>query len=472
MWTKFRAFVRSVTPFSRETVTCLRHTANGWVQQMEQVMEYRAFAAVVAAIFVLVTACAHKPPAPGSALAVSLDADVPRVLMIGLDGLHPDMIARWDAPNLKALAARGVKAEAMIPVMPSVTFVNFYAIATGLYPERHGMVANAPYDRVLDEQFQSATGPQEARWWQGEPIWVTAEKQGLPTAIMFWLGSEVEHQGVRPTRWTPYQHEKPYQERVDEVLAWYDGPEQERPRLAAVYFDRVDTAGHYFGPDAPETKAAVAEVDSYVGQLIAGLEARGLADSTTIIVVSDHGMAFTPPGQVLDVGAFIDLDQLVVPQFTGPYGGSGHPSLQVYGEGPALEAAYDGLASVSEHVRVYRRGEMPAHYHFDHPTRGPDLFAVADPGWLMRSANVGGWRAPIPGNHGYDNLHPTMAATFIAAGSTFPEGQVAAPFENVNVYGLIACALGLLPAATDGDPMVVEKVTGGRCPAPVAAGED
>lgn len=417
---------------------------------------------LLAAALIAIGACqsAPAPAAPAKAAPVSS----PRVLLIGLDGFRPEMLD-WDAPNLKALAARGVRAEAMIPVMPSVTFVNFYSIATGLYPKHHGMVANNPYDAGSAEFFQPATGPQEERWWQGEPIWVTAEKQGLKTAIMFWLGSEVAHDSVRPSIWTPYQHDKPYQERIDEVLAWFDMPDDRSPRFAAVYFDRVDTVTHYTGPSSAEAEAAVTQVDAYVGQLIEGLKARGLADTTTIMIVSDHGMAFTPPGQVIDVGQHIDLDQLVVTQFVGPYGGSGHPSLQIYGEGPALEAAYTGLATASEHIRVYRRGAMPAHYHLDHPTRGPDLFAVADPGWLMRSLNVGGWRPPIPGNHGYDNLAPEMAAIFLAAGPVFPEGEVAPPFENVNVYAMIACALGITPAVTDGDPSVVAEITGGRCPA-------
>ncbi len=421
--------------------------------------------ATLAAAFGLIAlaGCTHRAPPVAPAIAEA--APPQRVLLIGLDGFRPEMLG-WDAPNLAALAARGVRAEAMIPVMPSVTFVNFYSLATGLYPENHGMVSNYPYDAEAREHFQPATGPTEEHWWQGEPIWVTAEKQGLKTAIMFWLGSEVPHDGVRPQVWTPYQHEKPYQERIDEVLAWYDVPDAMRPRFAAVYFDRIDTVTHFTGPNSDAARTAVTEVDAYVGQLIAGLAARGLSETTTILVVSDHGMAYTPLEQVLDVGEFIDLDQLVVTQFTGPYGGSGHPFLQIYGDGPALDAAYAGLKDFSEHIKVYRRSEMPAHYHFDHPTRGPDLFAVADPGWLMRSTNVGGWRPPIPGNHGYDNHDPAMAATFLAAGPIFPEGATAAPFENVNVYAMIACALGITPAETDGDAAVVETITGGRCPAP------
>ena len=428
------------------------------------------WAAALAACLI-VAACAHRPAPPADAAiepaaeAAADPASLPRVLMIGIDGLNPDKLDKWDAPNLKALAARGVKAEAMRPVMPSMTFVNFYSLATGLYPEHHGMVANEPYDRVLGEKFDRATGPQDPRWWGGEPIWITAEKQGLNASILFWLGSEVEIDGVRPSRWTPYEHEKPYQDRVDEVLSWFDGPVETQPRFAAVYFDRVDTAGHYFGAEADETKAALKEVDGYVGQLVDGLKARGLLANTTVIVVSDHGMVAIDEERSLDIGSKLDLDQLIVPQFSGPYAGSGHPFIQVYGEGKPLEDAYNALKDFDPHVHVWKRGEMPAHYHFDHPTRGPDLFVLADPGWTLRAKDFAGWKPLIPGTHGYDNLDPSMQATFIGAGPIFPEGEVAAPFENVNVYLMAACALGLTPAKTDGDPKVVETITGGRCPA-------
>ena len=259
------------------------------------IIKRAAFAALAG--LVLLAGCQSPAPASQAPAPIAQESAAPApapqqsVLMIGLDGLNPALLKDWDAPNLKALAARGVQAEAMYPVMPSLTFVNFYSLATGLYPESHGMVTNYPFDPPTGKIFDVATGPQEEMWWQGEPIWITAEKQGLPTAIMFWLGSEVAHDGVRPTVWTPYQHTKPYQERVDEVLAWFDKPEAERPPFAAVYFDRVDTAGHYTGPRSDKTKEALAEVDGYVGQIVDGLKSRGLLDTTNIIIVSDHGMA-------------------------------------------------------------------------------------------------------------------------------------------------------------------------------------
>jgi predicted AlkP superfamily pyrophosphatase or phosphodiesterase len=400
---------------------------------------------------------AGSPPAQAS-------ADEPIVLMIGVDGLRWDALDRYEAPAMQALADRGVRPEAMIPVMPSVTFTNFYSIATGLYPEDHGMTSNAPYDRSYGEGFVNPMGAQEERWWDGEPIWITAERQGLPSSIMFWLGSEVEFEGDRPTRWTPYEHDRDYGERVEEVLGWFDGPEDARPRFAAVYFDAVDTNGHRYGPDTPEVGEAIARVDGHIADLLAGLQARGLMDRTNVIIVSDHGMARVEDDQVIHFDDFIDLGSVYVPEIEGRGGNGYRPFLNVYGEPEAVEAAYQGLQGAHPNMRAWKRGEMPGHFRFDHPERGPDLFILADAGWTMSARDLpmgSPWRSI--GVHGYDPLDPLMHAGFIAAGPAFPEGARPAAFENVNVYLLIACILGLDPAETAGDPAVVAELTGGRC---------
>lgn len=394
----------------------------------------------------------------------STPAEEPIVLMIGVDGLTADALDLFEAPNMQALANRGIRPEGMIPVMPSVTFTNFYSIATGLYPEDHGMINNHPFDRELNEGFVNPMSAQDSRWWAGEPIWITAERQGLPTSIMFWLGSEVEFAGDRPTRWTPYEHNKPYEERVEEVLAWFDGPQELRPRFAAVYFDLVDTIGHRTGANTPEVGEAIATVDRHIGDILAGLEARGLLERTNIIIVSDHGMATNPEDQVIHFDQWVDLDTVYIPEIEGRGGNGFRPFLNVYGEADAINAAYEALQDAHPHMRAWKRGEMPDHFHFNHPTRGPDLFILADPGWTMSARDLpmgSPWRSV--GVHGHDNIDPLMHAGFIAAGPAFPDGARPELFENINVYLLIACILDLEPAETEGDPAVVSALTGGRC---------
>lgn len=426
----------------------------------------RALTACLLSVFAL-AACVQTPE-PDRAVApdpVETASGEGRVLLIGLDGLRPDMIDRADAPNLQALAARGVRAEAMIPVMPTVTFVNFYSIATGLYPEQHGMITNAPYDREREEGFVNGVSTQDPFWWDGEPIWITAERQGVASSVMFWLGSETEFDGLRPSDWTPYQHDKPYQERVDEVLAWFDRPAAERPGFAAVYFDRVDSAGHAFGPDDPRTLGAVEDVDGYVGQLLDGLAARGLLEGTDVLVVSDHGMARIDEEKSIALDGLIDFDSVYSPEMEGRFGAGRRPFAQIFGEPDAIEAAYAALQDAHPHLHAWRRGEMPERFQFDHPTRGPDLFILADSPWTLSAPSlVTSPQRGYPGFHGYDNADPLMAATFIGAGPHFPAGETAAPFENVNLYAVMACALGIEPAETQADPDIVARLTGGRCP--------
>ena len=201
--------------------------------------------------------------------------DEPIVIMIGVDGLRADTLERMPAPNLQALADTGVKAD-MIPAMPTKTFVNFYSLATGLHPKHHGFVSNYPYDREIGRKFDRQTDASDPQWWGGEPIWITAEKQGVKTATYFWVGSEVEIDGVRPSFWKPYQQNKDYAERVEEVLQWLALPEKQRPRLITLYFSAVDTAVHNFGVDTAQERAAVALVDKHVGDLLLGLKKLGL----------------------------------------------------------------------------------------------------------------------------------------------------------------------------------------------------
>lgn len=424
----------------------------------------------LAALTGLLAACSHMPGARPVPAPDTGDGDGPPiVIMIGLDGLRYEAIDRHDAPNLRALAARGMRPERMYPVMPSKTFVNFYSIATGLYPEHHGMVSNSPWDRRLNETFSNSGGsPQDPRWWGGEPIWITAEQQGLRSHIMFWLGSEVEIQGTRPTVWHPYEHNKPYEERVSEVLAWFDAPIAEQPRFAAFYMDHVDTIVHANGVETEAEGDAVARVDSLVGDLIAGLEARDLMDRVTLIIVSDHGMVNVSTERTVALDTLADLDGLFIEEFAGQYGAGLEPFVMGYGDEAVVERIHAELEGADPHIRAYRRQDMPAHWHLDHPDRGPDLLVVADPGWLITASSAdlsSPYLSSLAATHGYDNHAETMGATFIGIGPIFPEGSRPAAFENVNVYGLIACALDLEPAETDGSAAEVERITGGRCPA-------
>ena len=346
--------------------------------------------------------------------------------------------------------ARGVRAENLIPSFPPKTFPNHYTIVTGLYPGHHGVIGNGFKDPQTGRTFLR-TRQQDLRdpmWWGGEPIWVTAQRQGQSAAAMFWVGSEAPIGGMLPRYWKPFDESFPPNGHVDQVLQWLDLPAAERPTFLTLYFDDTDAAGHANGPDSPAVREAIRRADGYLGRLLRGLDERGLTDAVNIVVVSDHGMA--PVDATRRVVVFDD--------YIGPQDGEVTDLSPMFGLFPAPgrdEAVYRALSGAHPRLTVYRRGTTPERWHYrDHP-RIPPILGVADEGWLvLRRDTVAGIRAGRVrgqgGQHGYDPALMSLRGAFVAAAPAFKRGVTVPAFENVHIYNTLAQILGVTPAKNDG----------------------
>ncbi|MFN3310314.1 MAG: alkaline phosphatase family protein [Thermomonas sp.] len=398
---------------------------------------------LVAALLAL-AGCATSP-APRAPTAAQAPAPaVAPVLLISIDGLRPDDLPRL--PTLRQLADTGVRAQWMNPSFPSLTFPNHYTLVTGLRPDHHGIVHNTMRDPQLGRfSLDNRQAVGDGRWWDGgEPIWVTAHKAGLRTATMFWPGSEAAIRGVRPDEWHPFDAKMTPTARVDRVLGWFDLPPPQRPALMTLYFDQVDHAEHDGGPDSPPVLAALAEVDAALARLVDGLRRRGMLDATNIVVVSDHGMARVPDGQVVAVDAMVPADIAEV-----------ETAGQVVGVRPlpGHEAEAEArLLGRHPHYSCWRKDALPERWHYGTHPRIPPIVCQMDEGW---DALYPGWQAKRRpgdrGSHGFDPALPSMRATFVAHGPAFRAGTVLPAFDNVDVYPLLAHLLRLPPAANDGD---------------------
>lgn len=392
-------------------------------------------------LFVLgLAACSSPPtPAPGRLL-----------ILLSIDGFRWDYLQRHDAPTLRTLASGGVHAERLTPAFPTKTFPQHFTLVTGLHPQNHGIVGNSFYDPADNVKFDMSKI--DARWWQGgEPVWITAEKQGVRTACFFWPGSETEIRGVRPTLYKAFDKKLSSVDRVDGLLAWLALPEAQRPRFATLYFDIVDTQGHCHGPLAPETAAAVKEVDDAVARLLAGLERLGLRDATNLVVVSDHGMSEYNPAQTIFLEDLMDVSQVRV-EATGPYAGV-RPAA-----GVDLDAFVDRVrAKAPPQVKVYRRERLPARLHYGHNDLIPPVLLLADDHWQIeqRSRWTISWARNNAANHGWDPATPNMGALFLAHGPAFKRGVELPAVENLHLYHLLCAVLGVKPAPNDGDDRLV-----------------
>lgn len=362
------------------------------------------------------------------------EAPRPVTVLVGIDGFRPDYLERGITPHLSALAASGA-AGPMRPSFPTKTFPNHYALVTGKRPDRNGIVGNSMIDpRRPGVMFSLGNAAQalDPFWWnEAEPVWITAEKAGLRTATMFWPGSEVAIQGMRPSDWLRFDQNVTNVQRVNTLLDWLRRPADIRPAFATIYFDTVDTQGHRFGPDSAEVNAAIAEVDARIGDLVAGAARLGVA--VNWVIVADHGMRQTDEARVIQLDTFIDRASYIAAE-TGPYA--------------AIEPAAgtdnrvaESLLKPHEHMTCARKEDLPARLHYGANPRVAAIICLAEPGWTILSGP-----SPYPvtgGAHGYDNADPEMLALFIASGPAFAEGARLPVFDNVAVAALLRAVLGL-----------------------------
>ncbi len=369
------------------------------------------------------------------------------VILVSIDGWRWDYLDRADAPVLRSIAARGVRAEGLEVVFPSKTFPSHYTIVTGLYPDEHGIVSNSIEDPDIEGRFTLGNRAvrDDPRWWGGEPIWLTAERQGVRAAPLFWPGSDVEIDGRRPSYWAPFDDDLPNEQRVDQVLEWLALPEAERPRFLTLYFSIVDSTGHTSGPESGEVMAAAAEADRMLARLVAGLEANGRLDDVHLVVVSDHGMAQLSPDRVIVLDDYLDVSTVDIIDMT--------PVLGVRPRDADVERVYAALRDRHPALRIYRREDVPPEYRHSRSPRVPPIVGIADDGWTIATrAILERWKTSgMPGgNHGYDPRLRSMHGLFVAAGPRLKRGELVPPIESIHLYELMCELLGIEPAPNAG----------------------
>lgn len=397
------------------------------------------------AALLFLAACSTPSPRPSTPAAPASVEPAPLVL-ISIDALRVDYLGKGDTPNLDRIAREGVRAEWMNPSYPALTFPNHFTLVTGLRPDHHGVVHNTMRENGLgDFRVANLEAVSDGRWWRAEPIWVGAEKAHLATAIWAWPGGAAQIDGVRPTRWRPYDESVSAARRAGEVAAWLQEPVATRPRFAALYLEMVDGAGHDSGPDSSRTRAAVREVDAAIGSLLDALAGNGLLDRINLIVVSDHGMATVAPGHVVAVEDMVPMaDAAVI---------SVGQSIGIAPRDGRTHAVEQRLLGRHEHYQCWRKDDLPPQWHYGGNPRVPPIICQMDEGWDALPAATIARRAPgaSRGSHGYDPALPSMRAAFIARGPAFRKGVVIPAFDNVDVYPLMTRLLDIPTRANDGD---------------------
>lgn len=393
----------------------------------------------IAAILVVLNATALAAQGTGGVNSPAQE-NKPYVVLVSFDGMRAEYLRRLDLPNFERVEHTGVRSVGMIPVFPSKTFPNHFSIATGMYAEHHGLVGNSFWDPVRGAGYgmSDTLAVRDPSWYRGEPIWTTAEKQGMVAGSFFWPGSEAPIGGAKPSFVKVYNNKIANADRVDSVLAWLSLPTTNRPHLVTMYFSDVDGAGHRGGPLAPQVDTAARAVDAALGRLLDGIERLPVRDRLYLILVADHGMSETSPRWYVALDTLIDS----VGVRLGDTGANAN--LHVQGGEVRARVLRDSINRRMRHGRAYVRGELPARLHYNADPRIGDLVVVMDEHFTIGTAA----RAPKEngGTHGWDPSVPAMHAIFLASGPGIPPGKLISSFENIEIYPYIAELLGLVPA--------------------------
>lgn len=363
------------------------------------------------------------------------------VVLISLDGFRYDYPRRYGAPHLLQLGFKGASAPTgMVPAYPSLTFPNHISIVTGLYPEHHGIVGNSFWDPTREQTYvyTQAKSNSDGSWYSGTPLWVLAEQQGMRSACLFWPGSEAEIQGKRPSYYLHFDEKLDDQKRVDQVVAWLKLPPELRPHFITLYYSNVDHAGHNYGPDSEEVRAAVHHLDDMIGDLQAKIEKLHLP--VDMVVVADHGMVKLE-GKPVTLSDFADLSEFH----------SEGSLLYAKPDADVQETYEEFLSHPDPRFKVYRQGGVPAGLHYDGNPREGDPIVVPTGPFILRANSSSETDKQHIGGHGFNpRTMPEMKAIFFAVGPDVRSGVQLKPFENVNIYPFIAEILGLEAPTVDG----------------------
>lgn len=375
-------------------------------------------------------------------LLIPLEARNPKqhyTVIVSLDGFRWDYPLMYQTPNLDRMAQDGVQAV-MLPSYPASTFPNHYTMATGLVPNHNGIINNTFWDAKNKRHYSmgdSATR-YNPEYYLGEPIWVTAQKQGVKTGNIYWVGSDIPVKGTYPTLSRPWAA-KPFltfEQRIDSALSWLQKPEEERPRLVMLYFEEPDGSGHRNGPRSSANGVVVQRMDSLMGVLRSRLDSLPFAESINLIVTSDHGMTEISQERVVDMNKYLKPEWCVVI--------NGRTPTSIFSKAGCRDSIYNALKDVA-HIHVWKKEDIPAELNYGSSDRIGDIVVAPELGWQFTDVPRSN-----KGAHGYFPQSPDMQVIFRAVGPDFKKGYTASGFVNVDLYPLLSYLLQIVPERTDG----------------------
>ena len=385
-------------------------------------------------------------------------SDINYLLVVSFDGFRSDYIERVPTPNFDKLARLGTKAESLIPVFPSLTFPNHYSIATGSYADKHNITGNIFFDKSKNMEYslRKPATVRDPEFYKSEPIWVTAERQGVKAAAFYWVGTEAPIKNYLPSIFKYYDGSVLFKDRVDSVITWLELEEEHRPQLTMLYFSEPDYIGHNLGANHKDVEKKISEMDELLGYLLSSLKKLPIYKFINILVLSDHGMVDVSKDRLIILDNYLFIND----------------NLKIYGSGALAQISInnhlnkdilESKINIIPHIKYWKKKNIPSRFHFSN-NNTMDYLLLADEGWyITTNKDLDSKPFDLGGMHGYDPSLPSMHGIFYAIGPKIKNNYYIDSFENIHIYPLMCQLLNIKPYSNtkdgpDGQLEVLKKI--------------
>lgn len=311
--------------------------------------------------------------------SIALQA-APPVLLMSADGLGADQFTPRTMPKLWALSEGGRRGQGL-PPFPATTFNGHITIATGCWPEHHGVVANSYLDPTTKAQVPAAS---LAEHLMREPLWVAATRSGIRTATFQWVGATGPWEGVSPWRLELFRLGRP----DSEALAFSESALKDGAGLVMAYLSGTDEEGHLHGPGSPEVLAKLKQMDDQLAPWLQRMQAEH--PGLRVVIAADHGM--TLMRRRIHLPSL--LDGIACDLVT--HGGSAYVYLKHQEDAPKALARLRQAG-----LKAWSRERIPSRYHLAGNPRVGDLLVLAKEGqWLSKARSSREEADELHGRHG------------------------------------------------------------------------
>ena len=453
-------------------------------------MKPKRIEALIRVVFSLTLFFATLRPAMGQEKAA------PLLVVISVDGLRPDCVTAADAhgakvPHLRKFLHDGTYAQGVTGVIPTVTYPSHTTLVTGVWPAKHGILANQTFDPLQKNH--------EGWYWYAEDIrvptlWDAAAAAGRTTASIQWpvtVGAKINWN--IPELWRAGTAEDAKLLRVvstpgllaeakaaigeyrggidatpesDEVRGKYAVwiLENKHPGLLTLHLIALDHVEHEAQPFSPKAMAVLERLDAVIGKVWDAAE-RVAPGRAFVAVVSDHG--FVNYGQQLNLFPAFEKAKLfslddkgkisewrAMPWETGgsaaivlkdPKNGLTVATVRTLLTKLAADPA-NGIDRVLEAEELHRKGGYP----------NASFFVGLKPGWHTGTSLTGPVLSSVKagGTHGELPDLPELRAAFFLVGPGVPAGKNLGLMDMRDVAPTLANAAGLSLPTADGKSLL------------------